>query len=175
MQNNLFTSINVLKCQRVCMHGCMYICTSVHVCVCVSVCKHDLMQHGIPNTSGALSIFFLARTSCSPERFRCYMTFMRLPWASVRVAQTTDTASPPWQQNAKYCHNRNASGRLPTWRQRLSRRSRKNKVKNLKKSLFLVDKNRGREWDFKRGDWIQKQTGRESSFPRASRYRCLHL
>ncbi|KAK5850175.1 hypothetical protein PBY51_014446 [Eleginops maclovinus] len=28
------------------------------------------MQQGIPNTSGALSVFFLARTSCSLERCR---------------------------------------------------------------------------------------------------------
>lgn len=61
-------------------------------------CKIDLMQHGIPNTSGALSIFFLARTSCSSEQFRRYMTFMRLPWAPAHVAQTTETASAPWQQ-----------------------------------------------------------------------------
>lgn len=61
MHTYLFTSITVGKCQCICMHGCMHICTSVHVHVHISVRKHDLMQHGIPNTSGALSIFFFGK------------------------------------------------------------------------------------------------------------------
>lgn len=139
VKSYLFTSINVGECQCICMHGCTYKSASVHMYVCISVCKHDLMQHGIPNTSGALSIFFLARTSCSPERFRRYMTFMSLPWAPAHVAQTTETASAPWQQNAKYCHGQMWVARCQSggWNCPWERAKQ-----NLNKSLFQLIRRR---------------------------------
>ncbi len=169
MHTYLFTSITVGKCQCICMYGCMHICTSAHVNVCISVRKHDLMQHGIPNTSGALSIFFLARTSCSPERFRRYMTFMRLPWAQTCCPDNWDGFSAMTTKR-QILSRPNLSGPPPTQRLKSSRREQ-----NLNKSsLQLIRRentwremirreDRSRTW---RGDWIwQTQTGRESSFP----------
>ena len=113
---------------------------SLRVCKCMSalsVRKHDLMQHGIPNTSGALSIFFLARTSCSPERFRPIHDIYEAPMSpGARCPDNWDSFSAMTTKR-QILSRPNVSGPLPTWQLKLS--VRKSKAK-FKQKLVPVDK-----------------------------------
>lgn len=86
---------------------CMLTCLRVNVAErtrVMSTCISALPDMIICNKASPTPVALYLSSFWQGPPARRYMTFTRLPWAPAHVAHTTETASAPWQQDAKQCH-----------------------------------------------------------------------